>query len=161
MLWFRIWFGKCRVRCLIHARAASKPFEMCPNSPTKHNGKNTLAVPSSISRSKWFRSRTFSLPNWIVGGWNRIRDLKWGKNHDDSVLGHRHYHLLKILERRWISRVTSRLTVCQFGRRLALNETFGFSQDKVFFVWWSANDIHFKSRKPFLYHQGNTYQNKN
>ena len=27
-----------------------------------------------------------------------IRDLKWGKNHDDSVLGHRHYHLLKFLK---------------------------------------------------------------
>ena len=76
-----------------------------------------------------------------------IRDLKWGKNHDDSVLGHRHYHLLKILERRWISRVTSRLTVCQFGRRLALNETFGFSQDKVFFMSDDQLMIYISSRE--------------
>ena len=79
-----------------------------------------------------------------------ICDLKWGKNHDDSVLGHRHYHLLKILERRWISRVTSRLIVCQFGQRLALNETSGFSKDKEFFMSDDQLMIYISSRENYF-----------
>lgn len=158
---------------------------MCENRPTKRNSKNDPAVSNLISRSWRLKSRTFNWPNWKVGGWNGINcrawsftqfrhnyvlqrkmydvdmyDLKQGEKPRWLWAGNRNYYQWKILERRWILRVTLRhrgkssLQVVNLVDTLPLMKSLDFPKTRNFSwltisLWYTCQDeqyIHVPSR---------------
>ena len=118
------------------------------------------------------KQRTFSLPNWKVGGWNRILANQncraWSVPPCGDIwfkMGGKTWWLffrtstLSLVKNSW-KEVDFKdyiktwrqviFTVCQFGRCLSLNETPRFSQDKESFMSDDQQMIHISSRENYF-----------